>query len=167
MPNTTIEPIEIRKIKGYKKRYELSVGDKLMILDFPARYKMNAVISIGSKTYSIKRTGWWKRYISIESNQSPFTNWKVQQRWNAGEEFRTEDNRVYRLKKGGFFSNKWHWLDEQDQPIIELKEYHWSISKKATAVFFSKVDDTVLWLTAVGWFLIICRQQDAAAAAVA
>lgn len=167
MQASSAEPIQINKIKGFKRRYELVVDTKQVVLDFPSRYKMNAVISVGAKTYSIKRTGWWKRFINIEANQSPFTKWNVQQCWRGGEEFRTENNRVYRLKKAGIFSNKWHWLDEQDQPVIEIRESHWSFTKKATAHFYNTVDDTSLWLVGVGWFMIICKQQDAAAAAAA
>lgn len=165
MQTTSTEPVLIKRIKGFKRRYELTVDTKQMILDFPARYKMNAGISIGTKSYSIKRTGWWKRFIQIEANQSPFTKWNVQQCWKGGEEFRTENNRVYRLKKAGIFTNKWHWLNENGEPVIEFKEHHWSFTQKASAAFYSSIDDTTLWLVAVGWFMIICKQQDAAAAA--
>jgi hypothetical protein len=165
MQTTSIEPVKIRRIKGFKKRYELTVDSKQMVLDFPSRYKLNAVISIGANTYAIKRTGWWKRFINIEANQSPFTKWNVQQSWRGSEEFRTENNRVYRLKKAGVFTNKWHWLNESGEPVIEFKEHPWSFNQRASAFFYTSVDETALWLVAVGWFMIICKQQDAAAAA--
>ena len=165
MQTTSTEPVLIRRIKGFKRRYELTVDAKQIVLNFPSRNKMNAEISIGAKTYTIKRSGWWKRFISIESNQSPFTKWNVQQCWRGGEEFRAENNRVYRLKKAGIFTGKWRWLNENGEPVIEFKERHWSYTQKASVVFFNSIDDSLLWLVAVGWFMIICKQQDAATAA--
>ncbi len=165
MQTTSTEPVQIKRIKGFKRRYEFSVDAKQIVLDFPSRYKKSAGISIGAKSYIINRTGWWKKFITIEANQSPFTKWNVQQCWRGGEEFRAENNRVYRLKKAGIFTNKWHWLNESGEPVIEFKEHPWSFTQKASVVFHTSIDDSTLWLVAVGWFMIICKQQDAATAA--
>lgn len=166
--NTTIDQIvTIERVKGHKKRYEVNISGQRLVLDFPTRYKMNANFTIGSKSFSIKRTGWWKRFINIEANQSPYTKWSIPQSWSGGEEIRYEDNRVYKLKKSGIFSCKWHWFNERGEPVIEYAENQWSFHPKARVSILIEPNETSLWLVAVGWFIMLCRRQDSAAAAAA
>ena len=159
---------DVVKVKKAKKRYEFLSDDKIVgQLDFPKRYSKAALASAGDNKWQIRRTGWWKTYLEIESQQSPYTKWKVNQNWKGGLSIRTDDNKTYSLCRKGFWRTSWVWTNEKNEPVIEMRHCSWP-SKKTSSITFAKIPDQHLVLLALaGWFVLICAQDEAAAAAAA
>lgn len=157
--------IDVFKKKDAKKQFEFFENEKpIANIDYPKRFSKTATITAGKNVWKIARTGFWKHYIEITSEQSPYTKWKVHQNWKSELTLRTDDNKLYSFKKAGFWKQRWLWHNETDQPVLELKACGWPQKKKGTVTFLTKKDDNLLWLSFVGFFLVMCAQEDAAAA---
>jgi hypothetical protein len=161
--------IEVVKAKDAKKRYVFSSnGSPVAELDFPKRFAKAAVATVGKNKWNIRRTGWWHHYYEISTEQSPYTKWKVKQGWRSDLELRSDDNRRFFLRKKGFWKTSWVWSNDQNEELIEMYACQWPGKKPGSVTFRTNhPDSTHLWLVLVGWFVLLCSQEDAAAVAAA
>lgn len=166
--STMSNTLEIRKKKDAKKHYEFYENDKLVAtLDYPRRFKKSAIITAGNKQWTIARTGFWKAFYEIEASQSPYSKWKAQQGWRTPLLLRSDDNRQFRFRQTSFWMSKWSWLNEKDEPVIEFRISSWPSKKPNTVAFLQTKDSTMLWFALIGYFLVLCAQEDAAAGTMA
>lgn len=160
--------IEVYKKKDAKKQFEFFENNALLgDINFPKRFSKSALISYKNKSWKIARTGFWKHILEISADQSPYTKWNAKQSWGGCLTLRTDDNRSFKFKRTSFWKSKWSWLNEKGEPVIECKACGWPDKRKATITILDKKDDAMIWLSIVGFFLVLCAQEDAAMAAAA
>jgi hypothetical protein len=158
--------LEVLKSPNAKKRYDLMEGDMLIAsLNYPKRFTKSASVEIGNKRWLISRSGFWKHHYEIISEQSPYSKWKLDKNWRGLVSLRMEDNRQFNLRKKGFWKTTWIWVNENEEPVIELQSCGWPQKKRGIITVFSRPDEATIWLCTIGWFMLLCAEEDAAAVA--
>ena len=160
--------LEVVKSKEAKKRFEfLSNEMPVANVDYPKRFEKKATITADNQKWLINRKGWWKHSIEISSEQSPYSKWSLIQNWKGQTSIRTDDNRQFFLKKRGFWKPAWFWLNEKEEPFVEIAPCGgWPKRKKGTITIHNPSDKASTFLALIGWFIALAAQEDAAAAAV-
>ena len=160
--------IEVIKSKEGKKRFEFLENDQTFAsIDYPKRFQKKATLSAGNQKWEIQRRGWWKHTIEIAADQSPYTKLSAIQNWKGQMFIRTDDNRQFYLKKKGFWKPAWHWLNEKEEPVVEINPcVGWPKRKRGTITIHNSNDTNLTFLALIGWFVSLTAQEDAATAAM-
>ena len=160
--------IQIRRVKGRQRVFELMSNDRLFgTLEYPHRFRKAAIIRIVDSTWSICRKGVFRHRLEIAADQSPYSKWNLRMGWSAVEPLRMEDHKLFEFRKRGFWSCSWQWLDERKDPLIDIRLKKFSIQKRADILCPVNIDRDAAFLMLIGWFVVLCYEDDAAVVAMA
>jgi hypothetical protein len=162
------QQITISKLRGRKRNFQFDMGTygtaSLLYKNF---FCKQAVATINDLKYKFERKGFWKKEVSIEADQSPYTKTHFQCGWGSKFSLRTEDNNTYYFKPIGFWRRTWGWFDATGQKVIEIKSNRLSRKRRGVVAFFQPIRPELLWLMMVGWFQVVYYEDSTAAAAAA
>lgn len=159
--------MEIRRAKGRKRIFYLLSSEQVLgSLDYPHRFRKQARICIGEKTWLISRQGAFRHRLLMAADQSPYGKWEINQGWSGIPQLRSEDNRQFSLKRKGWIGCKWQWFNERMDAVMDIRSKQFTLHKKGDVSFFQSPDETLLWLALVGWFVVLCYEDDSAVAIV-
>jgi hypothetical protein len=161
--------IQVRKLRQFKRRYEFFAGEKeLAVLDYEKRTSKRATAIKDNKKWSFNRIGFWKPYIEITAEQSPYTKSRIQYGWNYKLKFKASNGKEYLLKKTSHWRNTWAWLDENNNPVVEMKSCQLSKSNRGQVNIIPGQlgNDDFFLLMLLGWYQLIAHEDHAGAAVV-
>jgi hypothetical protein len=153
--NTPIQ-IQVRKPEFFKRRYEFFVDEKVVaVLEYERSFGKKAVATIDNKKWVFKRVGFWKPYLEVTAEQSPYTKTRLDYNWKFKTQFNGDDNRNYFLKQTSHFRNTWAWLDENKNAVIEIKSKQLSRSRRGSIMLYKPENKELYLLMLIGWGQII------------
>jgi hypothetical protein len=159
--------MEIRRVKGRKRVFDLLYGDRVIgSLDYPRRFRKQAYIRIGEKSWTLSRPGVFRHRLLIAADQSPYGKWDIDQGWSGTTQLRTDDNQAFLLKRKGWISCKWQWFNERMENLIDIRSKQFSFQKNGIVTIYQSPDERILWLILTGWFVVMCYEDDSAAVAI-
>jgi hypothetical protein len=157
--------IRIVKPGVFKRDYEFYLDDTLKAtLKYESAFKSKAIISINNHKWHICRTGFWKKQIELKADQSPYTKATIPSNWKYHISFRAANGNSYTFKPAGFWKRTWIWIDEQEQPVIEMKTTSPFSKGQGTVVLLQPATEELYLMMVFGWYQVIAYQRDAAAA---
>lgn len=153
--------IQVRKTSLLKRRYEFCLDEQVIAgLYYEKSYSYKATAVAGNREWQISRNGFWKSFLDISSEQSPYTKLHLPYRGNYELTVSNEDGRQYFLKRTGIFKETWTWFDERKEPVIELRSNKLSHKKRGQVLLHQQPKESFYLLMLIGWFLIV-RYEDA------
>lgn len=165
MNRPTATSIQVIKPQLFKRHYQFMVdNDVIAELIYPRAYGKTAGAIIKNKKWQVRKGGFWKHYIEFIADQSPYTKEKIEFGWNFNLKMTSGDGKTYHLKKTSFWKNVWSWLDESNQPVIEMKSNKLSRKNRGNVTFHQPQKTELTLLMLIGWFMIV-SYEDATAAA--
>jgi hypothetical protein len=162
--NSTIE-IQVKKPKAFKRRYEFYENDRqVALLDYEKAYKSCAIAVIDDKKWKLRRVGFWKSYIEIIAEQSPYTKTRIEFSWTFKTRYRAENGKEYVLKNTSSWKSKWAWLDENKNPVIEIKSCQFKRENRGHILIHANkpAPKELLLLMLVGWYQVTAQENNAA-----
>jgi hypothetical protein len=163
--NTPLQ-IQVRKPDFFKRRYEFCIDEKVVaVLEYEKSFGRKAIATIDNRRWIFNRVGFWKPYLEITAEQSPYTKTHLNYSWNFKTEFRAGDGKNYFLKQTSYFRSGWTWLDENKTPVIEIRSKQLSRSKRGIIVLHQPENKELYLMMLIGWGQIIKSEDNAASAA--
>ena len=146
----------------YKRTYELVADEKVMSsLRYEKLSHTKAIGKIHDREFSIRRAGFWKHFVEINSSVSQY-NHRFRISWRNTLRITDGSGNEFVFKPSGIWQTKWQWLDRHERPIIEMKSKTFSkMNRGLVQLLHDDINDPLFWVT-VGWFIIICAESDAA-----
>ena len=163
--NTPIQ-IQVRKPDFFIRRYEFCIDEKIVaVLEYEKSFGRRAVAIIDNKKWVFNRVGFWKPYLEITAEQSPYTKTRLDYNWKFKTQFRADSGRNYFLTQTSFFKSTWTWFDENNTPVIEIKSKQLSRSSRGIIVLHQPENKEHYLMMLIGWGQIVKSEDNAAAAA--
>ena len=158
--------VQLVKLGWFTRSYRF-IADENIIgqLDYPKSYAKKATAIIQDKEFAIRRGGWWKQFIEINSTSHQQYNMRIDLNWRSKMKIMDSDGNPYVLKPASIWKTKWHWVDRNERLMIEITSK--SFSKKNRGLIEIKdpaMKDFLFWII-VSWFVIMCSESDAATVA--
>ena len=153
---------------GWLKRSYLFMDDNtaLATLVYEKSYSKTAKAIINNDEFSICRRGFWKHYLEIVSSSQKHHNMRVNINWRGTIKINDSAGNPFVFKSTGFWKTRWQWLDRHERPLIEIKSKSFSKTNRGLIeIKYPEITDILFWII-VSWFVILCSESDAAAAAV-
>lgn len=158
--------IIIKKIGSFKKHFELYLNGQLIGELRYAKWREDAVLQIGNKSWELKKQGFWKSTLEVRSVHSPYTIQKVRIPWNYKIEITGEDGNNYFLRRKNWASSTWFWTDRQHNPIVTLISKSFSASQRGSITIHQQPAENYLLLAIIGWFMVVSSEEMEAVAAI-
>lgn len=148
---------------GGKRVYQfLFENEPLLRLEYPRRYGRTAIAQTKSgQQWTLRRTGFFRNKIAVESSVKAYDNidihfsWTYQLRLSFG-------HGELRLRRSGFWKNKYEWLDERDNPMMEFHSRTWSRKNRGAVRVVNAAHPHFLFLLSLGWFITVAYEDDSA-----
>jgi hypothetical protein len=157
------QEIQIRKPHTFKRHFEFWQNNELVaVLDYPKRFTNAATISIKDNQWKVKTTGFWKKYIEIAAEQSPYTKNRLELKWSYKLSFSFDSRQTYHLKSVGFWKRTWAWHDDQQKVILEIKSNQWSKSNRGKITLHQPLSVNLYFLMLLGWFQLLTYEEHSA-----
>ena len=162
------QEIQIVKKGAFKKDYDFVLNDRLVAnLSCAKSFGRKAVVKIGDKQWTFLKKGFWKQYIEIEANQSPYEKKKIELDWRHRGKFQGPDGKLYQLRQTNCWKSIWSWQDENKNSLGDFKSNAFSRKKRGTIHFSQPLKDELLCMLVLGWFMITGQEETAAVVAAA
>ena len=164
------KPIEIivKKPKAFKRRYEFYDNEKeVAVLDYEKGYKSCAVAYIENNKWKLRRGGWWKSYLEITAEQSPYTKTRLYYKWNWKTTFRADNGKEFLLKNTSAWKSKWAWFDENKIPVVDMKSCQLKRDKRGIIIINATrpIPKELYLLMLIGWYQVTGHESSAGAMA--
>ena len=155
--------VRVAKSGWVKRFYEFAgVEEVLGELRLEKAYKATGLIN--GNEFEIRRTGFWKHFLEIKSTYPSF-NHRIPIDWRSRITIHDAAGNPFTFKSVSVWRSKWQWLDPHERPIIEIKSNIFSKKNRGSVeVLKPEMEDHFFWIL-VAWFVIVCSESDAAAAA--
>lgn len=158
--------IQVRKPKTFKCHFEFWQNNEMVaVLDYSSIFKKDATISIKNNQWKIKTVGFWKRYIELTAEQSPYTKSRIDFKWSFKMSFSFDNRQEYHLKPVGFWRRTWSWYDDQEKMVLEIKSNQWSKSNRGKITLHQPLTADLYFLMVLGWYQLLAYEEHAGAAA--
>jgi hypothetical protein len=160
--------IQVQVVKaGWFKRSYLFVSDDKVIgqLDYEKSYAKKAKGVINGQEFFIRRSGFWKHFIEINSTSQQL-NTRIAINWRNQMKIVDSAGNQFLFKHTGIWKNKWQWFDKHERSLIEIASKNLSRKNRGLIeIKYPEMTDALFWII-VSWFVILCSESDAAGAAV-
>ena len=132
-------------------------------INYPSSFKSDAVISIGDKKWTLKKSGFWKTRLEVKAEQSPYTLESFPISWNNKLELRYADGNIYKMKRTGAFKAEYTWMDAQEKPVITIISRGHSRSERGRVQIHRTPAADYMLLLLIGWYTVIHSEEQAVA----
>lgn len=160
------QEIVVVKKSAFKREYDFLLNDRIIAnLNYIKSYGRKAKLRIGNKEWIFLKKGFWKQIIEIEAAQSPYEKKRIELDWRHRGKIEGPDGKLYQLRQTNCWKSIWSWQDDKKNSIGDLKSNMLSRKKRGTIRFSQPLKDELLWLLALGWFMLIGYEDNATVAA--
>jgi hypothetical protein len=165
-----MKPVEqeilVVKKSALKREYDFFFNEKLIAnLNYIKTYGGKAKARIGDKEWIFLRKGFWKQFVEIQAEQSPYEKKRIEFDWRRRAKIEGPDGNLYQLRQTNCWKSIWSWLDDKNASIGVFKSNMLSRKKRGTIRFSQPLKEDLLWLLVLGWFMLVSEEDNAVAAA--
>ena len=162
------QEILVVKKGTFKREYDFLLNDRVIAtLNGVKGYGRKAVVKIGDKEWTFLKKGFWKQFIEIHANQSPYEKKKIELDWRHRGKFVGPDGKLYQLRQTNCWKSIWSWQDENKNSLGDLKSNALSSKKRGTIRFSQPLKDELLCMFVLGWFMLTGYEEAAMVGAAA
>ena len=155
--------IQVSKPKIFTPHYQFRQNEKeLAVLDYEKRWGKNAVLHVNDKQFKLKTTGFWKQFIHITAEQSPYLKLSIPFKWTYKMAVSLNNRQTYHFKSVDFWNRVWAWYDEKDNMVVELRSNQFSKQNRGQLTIHQPATDDLLLLAALGWYTVMAYEEQSA-----
>ena len=112
--------VQLLKAGWFKRSYVFVANDKIIgQLDYEKSYSKKAKGTLNGQEFFIRRTGFWKHFIEI--NSASQQNMRIGINWRNQMKIVDSAGNPFLFKHTGIWKNKWQWFDRHERPLIEIR----------------------------------------------
>ena len=145
--------------------YEFLLDDKPVAVLKKKGLGSKAELTIGARQWHIRLRGFRKNHIEINDIQYPALNTRCE----GGRYFRLyftlQNGKKFYFKRKSAWKSAWLWLDEYEQPVMEMKFVHFNFSCSGKVNFYQPANGDLYFLMLLGWYRLLQYQAIVAASA--
>lgn len=153
-----------------RRAFELRDGEEMVAtLGFRSAFGSFATAQTADGSWTFKRVGFWQTRVTIcpagsENEIAAFKN----NTWSAGGTLELADGRSYRANTN-FWMTRYAFEDKAGEPLIQFTKIGGTFHRSSLAVVSPAAANLAEtpWMVALGWYLAIKMQDDAAGAGAA
>jgi hypothetical protein len=155
--------IQIQKPHTFKRYFQFCVNNEVVgVLNFDKPFCYKATASFGESQWTFKISGFFKRFLEVTAQQSPYTKSRVKLCWNHKLTFTTDERNSWFLKPVGFWKRSWSWLNDKNEPVIQLKSNSFSKNNRGEVLLQQPVNKESFLLILIAWIQVIVSEDEAA-----
>ncbi len=160
--------IVVSKKGTFKKEFDFLLNDRVIAtLNCSKGWGRKAVVKIGDKEWTFQKKGFWKQVIEVQPNQSPYEKKTFELCWRHRGKFEGPDRKFYQFRPVNWWRTIWSWQDDKKNSLVQFKSHGFSLKRKGTIQLTSPLNDELLCMIVLGWFILIGYEEAAAASAAA
>ena len=161
--------IMVRQEKGSWLKRSFSFLDNetvIATLKYDNSFANKAHATVAGNDFQIRRRGFWKHYLTITFSSSTQNELRIDLNWRGSMKITDTKGETYVFKSSGVWKPRWRWFDRHERTLIEIRSNQFSKKNRGTIeIKYPEMQDPIRWIV-ISWFVIICGESDAGAAAV-
>jgi len=162
------QEIVVSRKGTFKRDYDFLLNDRVIAnLNCLKGFGRKAVVKIGDKGWTFQKKGFWKQFIEVLPNQSPYEKKTFELNWHHSGKFEGPDRKFYQFRRISWWKGTWSWQDDRKNSLVEFKSCSFSRKRKGIIRFTSPLNDELLCMIVFGWFMLVLYEEAAAAVAAA
>lgn len=159
--------IRITQPNWFKRHFEFWQNEQPVAKLDHAKWGCEAVFQVKDHQWKLNTTGFWKRFIEVRAEQSPYIKLRIPTKWTCKMQVSLDNRQTWHFKGTGFWNRTWGWYDEKENLVIEIKSNMISRKNRGQIVFHQPLTYDMWLLMALGWYTIVAYEQQAAASSAA
>ena len=160
--------IQVKKPQIFKRHYEFWLKEQeLAVLDYGKVWYSEAIFRVRDHQWKFKTTGFWKRFIEVTAEQSPYIKLRIHTKWAYKMSVSLDNRNTWHFKGTGFWKRTWGWYDEKENMVIEIRSNYFSKKNRGEIILHQPITHDMLLLAALGWYEVVAFEEHTSASAAA
>src|SRR5688500_4895309 len=152
--------IQIKQPHTFKRYFEFCVNNEVVgVLKFDKAFCHEATASFGEWQWTFKIDGFFKRFLEVAAQQSPYTKSRVKLNWDNKLSFTTDERNNWCLKPVGFWKRTWNWFNDKNESVIQLRSNAFSKNNRGEVLLNQRVNKESFLLILIAWFQVIVEEE--------